>query len=426
MNHEKTFALKGDVVYTAAPGGFTVVEQGYAVCENGRSAGVFCRLPEQFDGIRVEDCGQKLIIPGLVDLHLHAPQYSFRGLGMDLELLDWLETHTFPEEAKFCDLDYAERAYTLFTDALSRGATTRACVFATVHVPATLCLMELLERTGIRAMVGKVNMDRNCPDNLREQSAAVSLGETRRWLEGCAGKFKNVSPILTPRFIPSCTDELMRGLGALQQATGLPVQSHLSENHSEIEWVQQLCPESAFYGDAYDRFGLFGGGCPTIMAHCVHSSDAEIDLMKRRGVFIAHCAASNMNICSGVAPVRTYLARGMNVGLGTDVAGGFSDSVFRAMSDAIQASKLRWRLTDDSLAPLTVSEAFYLGTKGGGAFFGKVGSFEAGYEFDALVIDDAGLPHPQPLTPAERLERVVYLSDDRHISGKYVAGARVR
>ena len=242
MNHEKTFALKGDVVYTAAPGGFTVVEQGYAVCENGRSAGVFCRLPEQFDGIRVEDCGQKLIIPGLVDLHLHAPQYSFRGLGMDLELLDWLETHTFPEEAKFCDLDYAERAYTLFTDALSRGATTRACVFATVHVPATLCLMELLERTGIRAMVGKVNMDRNCPDSLREQSAAVSLGETRRWLEGCAGKFKNVSPILTPRFIPSCTDELMRGLGALQQATGLPVQSHLSENHSEIEWVQQLCP----------------------------------------------------------------------------------------------------------------------------------------------------------------------------------------
>ena len=109
MNHEKTFALKGDIVYTAAPGGFTVVEQGYAVCENGRSAGVFGRLPEQFDGIHVEDCGQKLIIPGLVDLHLHAPQYSFRGLGMDLELLDWLETHTFPEEAKFCDLDYAVR-----------------------------------------------------------------------------------------------------------------------------------------------------------------------------------------------------------------------------------------------------------------------------------------------------------------------------
>ncbi|MFR9190595.1 MAG: amidohydrolase family protein, partial [Anaerotruncus massiliensis (ex Togo et al. 2019)] len=149
-------------------------------------------------------------------------------------------------------------------------------------------------------------------------------------------------------------------------------------------------PWSGCYGGAYDRFGLFGGDAPTIMAHCVHSTGEEIDLMQARGVFIAHCAQSNTNLASGVAPVRAYLDRGMKVGLGTDIAGGFSLSVFRAMADAVQASKLRWRLLDDSLRPLTVPEAFYLGTKGGGEFFGKVGSFEEGYEFDAVVLDDSG------------------------------------
>ena len=148
--------------------------------------------------------------------------------------------------------------------------------------------------------------------------------------------------------------------------------------------------------------------------------------MQARGVFIAHCAQSNTNLASGVAPVRAYLDRGMKVGLGTDIAGGFSLSVFHAMADAVQASKRRWRLLDDSLRPLTVPEAFYLGTKGGGEFFGKVGSFEEGYEFDAVVLDDSGFPHPQALTPVERLERILYLDDGRCVRGKYVAGARVR
>ena len=230
---------------------------------------------------------------------------------------------------------------------------------------------------------------------------------------------------MTPRFIPSCTDELMGRLKEIQRDFYLPVQSHLSENQGEIAWVKELCPWSEFYGDAYDHFGLFGGGVDTVMAHCVWPPEAEIARMKERGVYVAHCPQSNTNLSSGIAPVRTYLDQGMNIGLGTDVAGGTGESVFRAMADAIQVSKLRWRLTDDRLKPLTAQEAFYLGTKGGGAFFGKVGSFEPGYELDAVVLDDAELQHPQELDLAERLERLIYLSDDRHIAGKFVAGRRI-
>ncbi|MEM1484230.1 amidohydrolase family protein [Oscillospiraceae bacterium PP1C4] len=424
MKKQAAFVLKGNLLYCKDADQIISAPNSYLVCEEGKVAGVFDTLPDHYTGIPVTDYGDKLIIPGLVDLHLHAPQYSFRGLGMDLELLDWLNINTFPEESKYADLDYARKAYQMFADAMAAGATTRACVFATIHVPGTMLLMELLDKTGIHAMVGKVNMDRNSPDILRETSAQ-SLADTEQWLAACEGRYENITPILTPRFIPSCTDELMKGLASLQKKTGLPMQSHLSENLSEIAWVKELCPYSSSYGDAYDQLGMFGGDCPTVMAHCVHLTEEEIELAKKRGVFIAHCAQSNTNLASGVAPMRTYLDHKMNVGLGTDVAGGFSPSIFRAMSDAVQASKLRWRLLDNSLKPLTMPEAFYLATKGGGAFFGKVGSFEEGYEFDAVVIDDSSLVHPQELTPQERLERVIYLSDERNVSEKYIGGVHI-
>ena len=217
----------------------------------------------------------------------------------------------------------------------------------------------------------------------------------------------------------------MEKLKGIQEQYGLPVQSHLSENMGEIAWVKELCPWSECYGDVYDHFGLFGGDVKTIMAHCVWSGEEETERLRERGVYVAHCPQSNTNLSSGIAPVRRYLDQGLKVGLGTDVAGGSSASVFRAMADAIQVSKLRWRLQDESLKPLTFTEAFYLGTKGGGSFFGKVGSFEADYEFDALVLNDSGLRHPQPLSLQERLERFIYLADERHIEAKYVAGKKV-
>ena len=419
---EKTFALKGNIIYTPECGKLELHPHSYLVCEDGKVAGIFDGLPRRWQGIRVEDYGDKLILPGLVDLHVHASQYAYRGLGMDMELLDWLECNAFPEESRFADLSYARRAYGIFTDALTRSATTRACIFATLHRPAALVLMEQLEQAGLPCYVGKVNMDRNSPDILRE-TTEQSLEETRLWLEQSRA-FTLVRPMLTPRFIPSCTDELMAGLGRLQREFGTAMQSHLSENLSEIRWVSELCPDTRFYGEAYARAGLFGGDCSTVMAHCVWSGEEERALMKENGVFIAHCPQSNINVSSGIAPVKNYLKEGQKVGLGSDVAGGAHLSIFRAMTDAIQSSKLRWRLVDQDTPALTLPEAFYMATKGGGAFFGKVGSFEPGYDFDAVVMDDAELPTTRDCTLAERLERVVYLSDGRPYA-KYAAGKRL-
>lgn len=424
--NKKTFALKGTVCYSKDKTRLVITENAYLVCENGVSAGVFPELPEKYQGIPCRDTNGCLIIPGLTDLHVHAPQYSFRGMGMDLELLDWLNTITFPEESKYAEPDYAASAYTIFAEDIKKSATTRASVFATLHTEATELLMDLLEETGLKAFVGKVNMDRNSPPALQEKSASASVRDTISWLEETAGKYQNVKPVLTPRFIPSCSDELMKALAEIQKAYHLPVQSHLSENTGEIAWVKELCPSTSFYGEAYDRFGLFGGEqCPTIMAHCVHCPDEEITLMKERGVYIAHCSQSNTNLSSGVAPVRRYLDEGLHVGLGSDIAAGSSISILRAMADSIQTSKLRWRLSDHSLKPLTLEEAFYMATIGGGSFFGKTGSFWEGYEFDAVILDDTSLKHPQTLTARERLERLVYLSDDRNITGKYVSGTKI-
>ena len=420
-----SFVLKGHICFSRGPTQLETMESGYLVCTDGRSAGVYTRLPGWYEGLPLMDYGDRLILPGLVDLHLHGPQYSFRGLGMDLELLDWLNERAFPEEAKYKDLDYAKKAYSIFAESMKASATTRACIFATRHREATEILMDQMEATGLKTMVGKVNMDRNAPDFLAEAGAVESAEDTVRWLEDIRGRYRNTEPILTPRFVPSCSDELLERLGEIRRTYKLPVQSHLSENQSEIGLVKELCPWSESYGGVYDRFGLFGGEAKTIMAHCVWSQGKELDMMEKQGVYVAHCPQSNTNLASGIAPVREYLNRGIPVGLGTDVAGGCGESVFRAMADAIQASKLRWRLVDDKLAPLTMEEAFYLGTKGGGSFFGKVGSFEEGYELDAVVMDDSNLKYPQPLTVGERLERLIYLSDDRNVAAKYVAGMKI-
>lgn len=224
----------------------------------------------------------------------------------------------------------------------------------------------------------------------------------------------------------------MEQLREVQRTYQFPVQSHLSENQGEIEWVKQLRPDAAFYGDGYDKYDLFGDRnldqekVRTVMAHCVWSTDDEVRRIKDNGVFIAHCPASNMNLSSGIAPIRKYLDLDMKVGLGSDVAGGQTESIFRAITDAIQVSKMYWRHVDEKAKPVTFEEAFYMATKGGGEFFGKVGSFEDGYEFDALVLDDSALKSPNDLNIRQRIERAIYLSLDLNgIVAKYAAGRKI-
>lgn len=424
--NEPVFILKGNIVYSKNKDERRILKDHYLISESGLVKGVFEKVPPEYAQVSVSDYGECLIIPGLTDLHVHAPQYTFRAMGMDMELLEWLETNTFPEEAKYQDLEYARRAYRIFTDNLKRSATTRACIFGTIHRDATLLLMDQLEQSGLVTYVGKVNMDRNCPDYLREESAEESGIQTVEWIKDVLHKkYQNTMPILTPRFTPSCSDELMENLKKIQMYYQIPVQSHLSENPGEIAWVKELCPWSEFYGDAYDRFGLFGADCKTVMAHCVYSGKEEQQRMKENGVFIAHCPESNMNLSSGVAPVRTFLEEGLHVGIGSDVAGGSTENLFKAMALAIQASKLRWRMQDDGLKPLTLEEVFYIATKGGGEFFGNVGSFEPGFELDAVVLDDTRIVHSQNLDVRARLERMIYLADEREVRAKYVRGREI-
>ena len=429
---KNSFVIKGNICQTIQPKAVDLHENAYAVCVDGVSKGVFDVLPAEYASLPLYDYGDSLIFPGMVDLHVHAPQYTFRGMCMDLELMDWLNRYTFPEEEKYEDLEYAEKAYGMFVDALKNGATTRACIFATRHRPATELLMGLMEESGLVSYVGKVNMDREASKALTEESADLSAYATFGWINAVKDKFQNTKPILTPRFIPCCTDQLMEELRQIQMAYGIPVQSHLSESKGEIEFVKFLRPEDPFYGASYNEYDLFGKNddigtdVKTVMAHCVWSTEEEVELMHKNGVFVAHCPASNMNLTSGIAPIRKYLDCGLHIGLGSDIAGGHSDSIFRAITDAIQVSKMYFRMVDEAVKPLVFSEAFYLATKGGGAFFGKAGSFEEGYEFDAVVLDDSVLPRPRPLNLAERMERAVYLGlDSKKVSAKFIAGRKI-
>lgn len=421
------FALKGNICHTPEAGRLDIRENAFAVCEAGICRGVFDALPERYRDLEVIDCSEKLVLPGLADLHTHAPQYAYCGTGMDFELMEWLDKVAFPEEARYSDAAYASKAYDIFAQKLKRSATTRAAIFGTLHVEATLILMDRMEQSGLVSRVGKVNMDRNAPPKLTERSALSSAADTRRFIEECARRgYRRTKPIITPRFVPSCTDELMAALGKLRRDFDLPVMSHLSENPDEVKLVKLLAPLAAFYGDAYDRFGLFGGGHNAIMAHCVYSSPQEVQRMLDNGVWVAHCPSCNMNIASGIAPIRLYLKKGLRVGLGTDVAGGTSTSMFRAVTDAIQVSKLYWRYVDKLAKPLTFPEALYLATKGGGSFFGKAGSFEEGYAFDAVVLDDSIEPRARPLSVRDRLERAFYWELDRNgIVMKFVDGERI-
>jgi len=416
----RKLVLKGDIVFTPSMDEFKIYKDSYLVSENGKIVGIFEKLDEKYKDYTLKDYTGKMIIPGFVDIHLHAPQFPNRGMGYDKELLPWLQSYTFPEEAKYKDIKYAERVYRDFVKELWKNGTTSAVIYGTIHKESTKLLMDLLIESGIRAYVGKVNMDRNSIPNLTEDTER-SLRETEELILEYKDKSPLVKPIITPRFVPTCSDALLEGLGKLALKYDVPVQSHLSENTDEVKWVSELHPDAKNYASVYDKFNLFGQR-RTIMAHCIHNTDEEIDLMAKNGVYAAHCVHSNFNLSSGIMPVRKFLDKKVPVGLGSDISGGHEISIPKVMAASIQASKMKWLETDKKLKPLTLLEVFYLATKGGGSFFGKVGSFEKGYEMDCLIIDDSNLGIYRELTVEERLEKFIYLGDDRNIVDRYVAG----
>ena len=416
---------RANIIYTPTPSKLEIIPHGYIVVKsNGLVDGIYKELPENMDWRRqVMDFGDKILIPAFNDLHVHAPQYRNMGLALDLELLPWLNTYTFPEETKYADPDYARRLYRRFVHELWLQGTIRSAVFATIHPEATRILADLFIQAGMGAYVGLVGMNRNSPDTLQNTTAEVIDG--MRMLKAHLDEHGDglVQPIITPRFVPSCSDKMLTALGEYAKETGLPVQSHLSENRSEINWVKELEPDTTCYGGAYDKYGLFGQ-TPTLMAHCCYTDGEELELMRKNGVYVVHCPMSNSNLSSGMAPIRKFLNAGINVALGTDVSAGHHMSMLRVMQYAIQVSKLNYAQTKGEMSFLSLSEVFYLATKGGGSFFGKVGSFEPGYEFDALLIDDTYLNYDH-YTLEQRLERYIYLGDDRDIKRRFCRGVEL-
>ncbi|KAJ7393716.1 hypothetical protein OS493_003375 [Desmophyllum pertusum] len=306
--------------------------------------------------------GSQFLMPGLVDTHVHAPQYVFTGTGYDLPLLQWLEKYTFPSESRFRNKEFAQDAYRKVVERLLKNGTTTASYFATIHYEATEILCDIIAELGQRAYVGKVCMDKNSPRYYVEKTEQ-SIEDAERLINHIL-ELKNplITPVVTPRFAVSCTSDLMKNLGHLAKKYDLPIQSHLNETKNEISTVRKDFPDHS-YTTVYDKHDLLNS--KTYMAHCCHSTEEELDLMLERSAAVAHCPSSNFNIRSGVLDVRHMLNKKMKVGLGTDVSGGESPSMLVAIP-------------------------FFLATLGGSQVLGlddKIGNFEVGKYFDALVID---------------------------------------
>lgn len=417
---ENVVIVKGCFIYTKTSTTYESHKDSFLVSVDGTIKGIYPVVPDNFKGCPVHDYGNRLIIPGFIDLHLHAAQFLQCGMGMTKTLLDWLEDYTFDLEKEFQNTEFAKKAYTCFAEKLKACGTLRSCIFASSSTKGTQELFEVLKRMGVGAYVGKVNMDRNAPEFILE-TTQDSLKGTRYLIDKYQGE-KLVKPIITPRFAPTSTPELLKGLGELAIKHHLPVQSHLSENLDEIRWVLDLFDGAKNYSDIYFKNNLFGQ-TKTIMAHAIYLGDDETDLAKKMNLMLVHCPDSNINVRSGIMPVRKYLDMGLKIGLGSDIAGGHKIGLNEAMVRAIQLSKLV-NLMDEQLKPLTVPEVFYMGTKGGGSFFGKTGSFEKGFLFDALIIEDDSMI-AERYSMEDRLEKFIYTGDDRNICARYVEGEKI-
>lgn len=379
-------------------------------------------------------------LPGLVDLHVHAPQYPQLGLALDEPLEVWLQKYTFPLEARYADLDFARERYEILVDDLLATGTTTALYFATQHEAATKLLADICIEKGQRALVGKVVMDdpAACPDYYRDESAATAVAETRAVIDHIRAHPDNragrVLPVITPRFIPSCTDEALTGLGALTKECECHVQTHCSES----DWAHGHVLERFGKTDAaaLDAFGLLTR--KSVLAHSNFLTDADMDRLATRGAAVAHCALSNVYFANSVFPLRHALEKGVHVGLGTDISGGPSASMFEACRTTVQSSRMLAEGTDPSLpadergrpgAAIDLVTAFHLATAGGGVALDlPIGVFAPGYRFDALAVDTTAKAGAIRLfgevAPAAIFEKLIYGTTRANIAKVWVDGVQ--
>ena len=393
-------------------------------------------------GRLIELTQNQVLLPGLVDLHVHAPQFPQLGTALDLPLEDWLHAHTFPLESRYSDVTFAEGVYTRLVKTLLAHGTTTALYFATIHLPATQRLAEICLALGQRGLVGRVGMDHpeQCPEFYRDASAESAIADTRRLIDFIRAMPGNdsglVRPVVTPRFVPACTDALLEGLGALARETGCHVQTHCSESGWEHEHVKARC--GCTDTEALDRAGLLGRR--SVLAHANFIEPPDVARIRSRGAAVAHCPLSNIYFAGAVFPLRAMLAEGLHVGLGTDIAGGASASLFEAARQAVASSRLLESGTDPAVpaeqrgvpnSRIDVRTAFRLATAGGGeALDLPIGLFRPGYAFDAILLQSGLLDGNLVFGPDEDgdtiLQRIVMGAGRGDIARVWVAGRSVR
>ena len=418
------------------------VDDAFLLIEDGAIVSVVTSQDHRWQELQNEPAtdlrDQGFLLPGFVDLHIHAPQFPQLGQALDVPLEVWLQTHTFPLEARYKDLDYADGVYRTLVRTLLANGTTTAMYFATIHNPASLRLAEICLEMGQRALVGRVAMDLadECPDFYRDASAEESVALTEEFtaaVPGLAGNHTGlVKPVITPRFIPSCSDKALQGLGDMAHRTGAHVQTHCSESDWEHGHVLARCGKTDT--EALAEFGLLGRH--TILAHSNFITDDDMDIIRKRGAGVAHCPLSNVYFSNAVFPLRRALEKGLHVGLGTDISGGPSASLLdsvrmsiaasRMMEDGVDAkSQAGERGTPDSR--IDFRTAFWLATRGGGeALDLPVGCFTPGNQFDAILVRLPEEYHGDEDAAGDALlQKIVMLATRESIHATFVAGRLV-
>jgi guanine deaminase len=401
-------ALGGEIRHFAD--GLLLVEDGIVV-----SCGPYAKP----SGVAVENL-PGLVVPGFVDAHVHYPQIECIASHGE-QLMQWLERHIFPAEQAFADRGHADRVAAFFLDELLRHGTTSALVFATVHAASVDALFEAALERDMRIVSGKVLMDLG-PEGLRD-SVASGRGDTEALIARWRGRGR-LGYAVTPRFVPTSSDEQLADAGALVAAHGdVLMHTHLSENPGEIEFVAGRFPEAADYLDVYDRFGLVGPR--SVFAHCVHMSDRALSRMAQAGAGIAFCPTSNMFLGSGLLDLAQADRHGVRMGIGTDIGAGTSLSVLSTLGEAYKACQLKG-------ASLDPFRAFYLATVGGARVMGisdRVGALLPGQEADFIILDETSTPllarRCAGASLHDRLFALQVLGDDRAVAATFLRGRRV-
>ncbi|WP_301359629.1 guanine deaminase [Stutzerimonas nitrititolerans] len=398
--------------------GLLVVEDGKVV-RNGHAADLLSTLPAGTEVIEYKDA---LITPGFIDTHIHYPQTGMIA-SYGEQLLDWLDTYTFPTERAFADKVHAGEVAQVFLRELLRNGTTTALVFGSVHKESVDAFFEQAHKLDLRMIAGKVLMDRNAPDYLTD-TAESGYADSKELIERWHGKGR-LHYAVTPRFAPTSTPEQLALAGKLfQEYPDLYMHTHLSENRKEIEWVRELFPERKGYLDVYDHHGLIGAR--SVFAHGVHLCDDECQRLGETGSAVAFCPTSNLFLGSGLFDLEKVEGFGVRVGLGTDVGAGTSFSQLQSLNEAYKVMQLQGKKLDPF-------KSLYLATLGGARALyldDRIGSLQPGKDADFVVLDYKATPLieyrvSQARSLEERLFALMILGDDRAVKETYAAGVSV-